>query len=125
MTNNVSPADSRNATVSQDTPTAIALSAADIDSPSLTFAVVAGLLAGLVVVRQPPLFLAVSTWILSWLVLLVAVEFPEVAGGSQGYVVTSSLSASGHYELALLLTVAAVAGLSALRREARDAPRLP
>jgi branched-chain amino acid transport system permease protein len=79
-------------------------------------ALVAGLLAGLVVVRQPPLFLAVSTWILSWLVLLVAVEFPEVAGGSQGYVVTSSLSASGHYELALLLTAAGVAGLSALRR---------
>jgi branched-chain amino acid transport system ATP-binding protein/branched-chain amino acid transport system permease protein len=79
-------------------------------------ALVAGLLAGLVVVRQPPLFLAVSTWILSWLVLLVAVEFPEVAGGSQGYVVTSSLSAAGHYELALLLTVAGVAGVSGLRR---------
>jgi branched-chain amino acid transport system permease protein len=77
---------------------------------------VAGLLAGLVVVRQPPLFLAVSTWILSWLVLLVAVEFPAVAGGSQGYVVTPSLSATGHYELALLLTAAGVAGLSALRR---------
>jgi branched-chain amino acid transport system permease protein len=77
---------------------------------------VAGLLAGLVVVRQPPLFLAVSTWILSWLVLLAAVEFHEVAGGSQGYVVTSSLSATGHYELALLLTAAGVAGLSALRR---------
>jgi branched-chain amino acid transport system ATP-binding protein/branched-chain amino acid transport system permease protein len=77
---------------------------------------VAGLLAGLVVVRQPPLFLAVSTWILSWLVLLVALEFPGVAGGSQGYVVTSSLSTTGHYELALLLTAAAVAALSALRR---------
>ena len=71
---------------------------------------VAGLLAGLVVVRQPPLFLAVSTWILSWLVLLVAFEFPEVAGGSQGYVLTSSLSATGHYELALLLTAAGIAG---------------
>src|SRR6266508_881019 len=77
---------------------------------------VAGLLAGLVVVRQPPLFLAVSTWILSWLVLLVALEFPGVAGGSQGYVVTSSLSTTGHYELALLLTATAVAALSALRR---------
>jgi branched-chain amino acid transport system ATP-binding protein/branched-chain amino acid transport system permease protein len=77
---------------------------------------VAGLLAGLVVVRQPPLFLAVSTWILSWLVLLVAVEFPGVSGGSQGYVVPSSLSTTGHYELALVLTAAAVAALSVLRR---------
>jgi branched-chain amino acid transport system ATP-binding protein/branched-chain amino acid transport system permease protein len=77
---------------------------------------VAGLLAGLVVVRQPPLFLAVSTWILSWLVLLVAVEFPSVSGGSQGYVVVSGLSTTGHYELALALTAVAVAGLSALRR---------
>jgi branched-chain amino acid transport system ATP-binding protein/branched-chain amino acid transport system permease protein len=77
---------------------------------------VAGLLAGLVVVRQPPLFLAVSTWILSWLVLLVALEFPGVAGGSQGYVVTSRLSTTGHYELALVLTAAAAAALSAIRR---------
>jgi branched-chain amino acid transport system ATP-binding protein/branched-chain amino acid transport system permease protein len=77
---------------------------------------VAGLLAGLMVVRQPPLFLAVSTWILSWLVLLVAVEFPGVSGGSQGYVVPSSLSTTGHYELALVLTAAAVAALSVLRR---------
>ena len=68
---------------------------------------------GLVLVRLPPLFLAVSTWLLSWLVLLVAAEFPDVAGGSQGYVLTSDLSASGHYELALLLTAAGVAGLSA------------
>jgi branched-chain amino acid transport system ATP-binding protein/branched-chain amino acid transport system permease protein len=77
---------------------------------------VAGLLAGLVVVRQPPLFLAVSTWILSWLVLLVAVEFPGVSGGSQGYVVPSSLSTTGHYELALVLTAVAVAAVSVLRR---------
>ena len=40
-------------------------------------------LTGLVVVRLPPLFLAVSTWLLSWLVLLVAAEFPWLAGGSR------------------------------------------
>lgn len=76
----------------------------------------AGLLTGLVIVRQPPLFVAVSTWILAWLVLLVAVEFPGVSGGSQGYVVPSGLSTNGHYELALGLTALAVAGASALRR---------
>jgi branched-chain amino acid transport system ATP-binding protein/branched-chain amino acid transport system permease protein len=77
---------------------------------------VAGLLTGLVVVRLPPLFLAVSTWILTWLVVLVAVEFPGVSGGAQGYVVSSGLSTTGHYELALALTAAAVAALSAVRR---------
>ena len=76
----------------------------------------AGLLTGLVIVRQPPLFVAVSTWILAWLVLLVALEFPGVSGGSQGYVVPSGLSTTGHYELALGLTALAVAGVSALRR---------
>ena len=72
--------------------------------------------SGLVLVRLPLLFLAVSTWLLAWLVLLVATEFPSVAGGSQGYTVSSPLSATGHYELALALTGLAVAALSALRR---------
>ena len=65
-----------------------------------------------------PSILAVSTWLVAWLVLLVATEFPGVAGGSQGYTVDSSdLSATGHYELALALTVLAVAGLSALEAD--------
>ena len=72
--------------------------------------------SALVLVRLPPLFLAVSTWLLAWLVLLAATEFPSVAGGSQGYTVTSPLSATGHYELALLLTALGVVALSALRR---------
>lgn len=83
---------------------------------AVAIALVAGVLTGLVLVRQPPLFLAVSTWILSWLVLLVATEFPSVSGGSQGYVVVSGLSTTGHYELALVLTAAAVALLATLRR---------
>lgn len=83
---------------------------------AVVVALCAGLLAGLVIVRQPPLYVAVSTWILAWLVLLVAVEFPGISGGSQGYVVPSGLSTTGHYELALGLTAAAVAWLSALRR---------
>jgi branched-chain amino acid transport system permease protein len=79
-------------------------------------ALVLALVCGVVLVRLPPLFLAVSTWLVAWLVLLVATEFPAVAGGSQGYTVSSGLSATGHYELGLVLTVLAVAGLSALRR---------
>jgi branched-chain amino acid transport system permease protein len=79
-------------------------------------ALVLALASGVVLVRLPPLYLAVSTWLVAWLVLLVAIEFPGVAGGSQGYPVPSGLSATGHYELALVLTVLAVTGLSALRR---------
>jgi branched-chain amino acid transport system permease protein len=83
---------------------------------AVAVALVLALISGLVLVRLPPLFLAVSTWLLAWLVLLVATEFPSVAGGSQGYTVSSPLSATGHYELALLLTALAVAGLALLRR---------
>jgi branched-chain amino acid transport system permease protein len=83
---------------------------------AVAVALVLALVTGLVLVRLPPLFLAVSTWLLAWLVLLVATEFPSVAGGSQGYTVSSPLSATGHYELALGLTALAVVGLSALRR---------
>jgi branched-chain amino acid transport system permease protein len=83
---------------------------------AVVVALILALIAGLVLVRLPALFLAVSTWLLAWLVLLVATEFPSIAGGSQGYTVESPLSATGHYELGLLLTATAVGGLAALRR---------
>jgi ABC-type branched-subunit amino acid transport system ATPase component/ABC-type branched-subunit amino acid transport system permease subunit len=83
---------------------------------ALVVSLVAGILAGAVVVRLAPLFLAVSTWILTWLVVLVALAFPGVSGGAQGYVVDSFLGTTGHYELALILTALAVAAVSALRR---------
>jgi branched-chain amino acid transport system permease protein len=83
---------------------------------AVAVALVLALVSGLVLVRLPPLFLAVSTWLLAWLVLLVATAFPSVAGGSQGYTVSSPLSATGHYELALALTGLAVVALAALRR---------
>jgi branched-chain amino acid transport system permease protein len=82
---------------------------------ALVVSLVAGILAGAVVVRLAPLFLAVSTWILTWLVVLVALAFPGVSGGAQGYVVDSFLGTTGHYELALILTALAVAAVSALR----------
>ena len=83
---------------------------------AVAVALLLSLTCGVVLVRLPPLYLAVSTWLVAWLILLVATEFPGVAGGSQGYTVPSDLSATGHYELALALTVLAVAGLSVLRR---------
>ena len=79
---------------------------------------VGGLVSGLAVVRLDPLFLAVGTWILAWLVYLGALAFPGISGGSQGYVVESSLSTTGHYELGLVLTAIAVVAVATLRRSA-------
>jgi ABC-type branched-subunit amino acid transport system ATPase component/ABC-type branched-subunit amino acid transport system permease subunit len=80
--------------------------------------VLAGLVSGLAVVRLPRVFVAVSTWLLTWLVALAAAEFPWLSGGSQGYVVSSPLGPTAHYELALGLTVAVVALLSVFRASA-------
>jgi branched-chain amino acid transport system permease protein len=77
---------------------------------------VGGLVTGLAVVRVDSLFLAVGTWILAWLVFLGALAFPGVSGGSQGYVVDSALSTTGHYELGLALTSLAVVAVATLRR---------
>ncbi len=79
-------------------------------------ALVVGTATGVAVVGLAPLFLAVATWILTWLVVLLALAFPGVSGGSQGYVVDSFLGTTGHYELALVLTALAVAAVSVLRR---------
>jgi ABC-type branched-subunit amino acid transport system ATPase component/ABC-type branched-subunit amino acid transport system permease subunit len=79
-------------------------------------ALAAGLAVGYAVVRLPRLYVAVSTWILTWLVALLATEFPGISGGAQGYVVTSSLDPTGHYVLATLLTGLLVAGLVVLQR---------
>jgi branched-chain amino acid transport system ATP-binding protein/branched-chain amino acid transport system permease protein len=79
---------------------------------------IGGLVAGLVVVRLDSLFLAVGTWILAWLVFLGALAFPGISGGSQGYVVDSGLSTTGHYELGLALTAIAVVAVATLRRSA-------
>jgi branched-chain amino acid transport system permease protein len=75
----------------------------------------AAFMTGLAIVRLPPLFVAVSTWLLTWLVAIAAAEFPWLSGGSQGYVVSSPLGTRAHYELALVLTVVAVGLLSVYR----------
>lgn len=77
-----------------------------------------GLVAGIAVVRLDSLFVAVGTWILAWLVYLGALAFPGISGGSQGYVVDSALSPTGHYELGLVLTSLAVVAVATLRRSA-------
>jgi branched-chain amino acid transport system permease protein len=90
--------------------------------PSVVVAVVvaaaAGLLAGLGIARLRPAFVAVSTWILAWLVALALAAFPWLSGGAQGLLVTPSLSAGQHYELALGLVALAALGAFALRKAA-------
>src|SRR4051812_9443230 len=97
---------------------------------ALAVAVVVGLVTGLAIVRLPRVFVAVSTWLLTWIVALAAVEFPWLSGGSQGYIASSPLSPTAHYELALGLTVVTVGLLSVFRaspagirlRAVRDTP---
>jgi ABC-type branched-subunit amino acid transport system ATPase component/ABC-type branched-subunit amino acid transport system permease subunit len=79
-------------------------------------ALAAGLAIGATVVRLPRLYIAVSTWILTWLVVLLATEFPGISGGAQGYVVTSSLDPTGHYVLAVALTILLVVAGTTLQR---------
>ena len=66
-------------------------------SPAPLAAIVAGLLSG-GVVRLRRAFVAVSTWLLAWLVWLFLLAFPSVSGGSQGLIVPerSLLGLVGH-----------------------------
>jgi branched-chain amino acid transport system ATP-binding protein/branched-chain amino acid transport system permease protein len=76
--------------------------------PSLLVAVlvtgVCGVLAGLATGRLRGAFVAVSTWILSWVVVLTLTSFPGISGGAQGLVLPESgLSPTAHYELGIAL----------------------
>ena len=79
-------------------------------------ALATGLVIGAAVIRLPRLYIAVSTWILTWLVVLLASEFPGISGGAQGYVVPSSLDPTAHYVLAVTLTILLVVAGIALQR---------
>lgn len=87
-------------------------------------ALAAGAVAGLALVRLRPAFVAVATWVLTWLFLLFVLAFPSVSGGSQGLVVPEgeiasiSLGTTAHYELALALLALALAVAAALSRSA-------
>jgi ABC-type branched-subunit amino acid transport system permease subunit len=84
----------------------------------------AALVAGIGVVRLRRVFLAASTWILAWLVAIFLAAFPSVSGGAQGLVFDRAgtflglvLTPTVHFELALLLLVAAIAAYAAVARE--------
>ncbi|HEX7311691.1 MAG TPA: ATP-binding cassette domain-containing protein [Gaiellaceae bacterium] len=90
----------------------------------------AGILAGVGVVRLRPVFIAVTTWILTWTVTLFLLAFRSVSGGAQGIVVPSGLSVDGHYEVALALLVATIVVGASLARsgagiELRAARQVP
>jgi branched-chain amino acid transport system ATP-binding protein/branched-chain amino acid transport system permease protein len=84
-------------------------------------AVVAALLSG-GVVRLRPAFVAVSTWLLAWLVWLFLNAFPSVSGGAQGLIVPErsllglSATPTVHFEVALALLVLSALGVAAVRR---------
>jgi branched-chain amino acid transport system permease protein len=100
-------------------------------------ALVAGLLSG-GVVRLRRAFVAVSTWLLAWLVWLFLLAFPSVSGGAQGLILPQrnllglTATPTVHFEVALALLVVTALAIWAVRRGApglelaalRQAPRL-
>jgi ABC-type branched-subunit amino acid transport system ATPase component/ABC-type branched-subunit amino acid transport system permease subunit len=95
--------------------------------PSLLLAVVAaaaaGGLTGLATGRLRGAFVAASTWILSWIVVLALTSFPGISGGAQGLVLPEAtvlgrtLTPTAHYEIGIaLLTLAIVAFAVVARR---------
>ena len=101
-------------------------------------ALVAGLLLG-GVVRLRPAFVAVTTWLLAWLVWLFLLAFPSVSGGSQGLILPQSTllgldaTPTVHFEVALALLAVTALLVAAARRGApglelsalRQAPARP
>ena len=75
-----------------------------------------GVVAAVGVVRLRPVFVAVTTWILTWTVVIFLLAFPSVSGGAQGIVVPLTLSVTAHYELALALLVLAVLACASFAR---------
>jgi ABC-type branched-subunit amino acid transport system ATPase component/ABC-type branched-subunit amino acid transport system permease subunit len=89
-----------------------------------------GVLTGIGVVRLRPVFIAVTTWILTWTVTIFLLSVRSVSGGAQGLLVPPTLSVSAHYELALVLLVAAILVAASLARggvgiELRAARQVP
>jgi branched-chain amino acid transport system permease protein len=86
-------------------------------------ALVAALLLG-GVVRLRRAFVAVSTWLLAWLVWLFLLAFPSVSGGSQGLILPQKTllgldpTPTVHFEVALALLALAALAIAAVRRGA-------
>jgi branched-chain amino acid transport system permease protein len=97
--------------------------------PSLLVAIgvaaAAGVLTGIGTGRLRSAFVAASTWILSWIVLIVLTSFPGISGGAQGLVLPETtflghtLTPTGHYLLGISLVALAILALAVL------APRGP
>ena len=85
-------------------------------------AALGGAVTGLGVARLRGVLVAVSTWLLTWLVVFALAAFPVLSGGSQGVVVPQTslagvrLTTTVHYELALGLVAVAVAAYAILAR---------
>ena len=75
-----------------------------------------GAVTGAGAVRLQRGLLAVSTWILAWLVWLALRAFPSLSGGARGLLLPEGPSTTAHYELALALVAAAALALVALAR---------
>jgi branched-chain amino acid transport system permease protein len=79
-------------------------------------AAAAGMLTGLATGRLRSAFVAVSTWILTWIVGLTLISFPGISGGAQGLVLPEAevlghpLGATAHYELGVALLVLVIVG---------------
>jgi branched-chain amino acid transport system permease protein len=86
-------------------------------------ALVSGLLLG-GVVRLRPAFVAVSTWLLAWLVWLFLLAFPSISGGSQGLILPQKTlfgldpTPTVHFEVALVLLVLTALLIATARRGA-------
>jgi branched-chain amino acid transport system permease protein len=97
--------------------------------PSLVAAVAitaaVGVLTGLATGRLRSAFVAVSTWILSWILLLLLTSFPSISGGAQGLVLPQAtvlgrtLTPTAHYVLGITLLALAILTLAVI------APRAP
>jgi ABC-type branched-subunit amino acid transport system permease subunit len=72
-----------------------------------------GAVTGVGVVRVRPVFVAVSTWLLAWLVAIGLAAFPRISGGADGIAVGPATRPWLWYEL-LLVLVAVATGLFAL-----------
>ena len=86
-------------------------------------ALVAGVFLG-GVVRLRRVFVAVSTWLLAWLVWLFLLAFPSVSGGSQGLILPQKTllgldpTPTVHFEVALVLLALTALVIAAARRGA-------
>jgi len=92
---------------------------------AVTITAAVGVLTGLATGRLRSAFVAVSTWILSWILLLLLTSFPGISGGAQGLVLPQAtvlgrtLTPTAHYVVGVTLLALAVLALAVL------APRAP